>query len=109
MSRGVSRDFSLQHVNIIITTTCVFSVRRLLLCLLPLCLPGDEAKRGIKEPAHLSQSSPLVNTDEEVRGRSCLEGHIHLLSKPIKHIQKYSQELNIRIYINYYEKERVEL
>lgn len=59
---------------------CVFS---------PLCLPGDEAERGVKKPAHLSQQPLLVNTEEEVRGRGVLEGHIHRLSRPTEQIQKY--------------------
>lgn len=56
---------------------------------LPLCLPGDEAERGVKKPAHLSQQPLLVNTEEEVRGRGVLEGHIHRLSRPTEQIQRY--------------------
>lgn len=55
---------------------------------LPLCLPVDEAERGVNEPAHLSQRPLMVNTDEEVWGRGVLEGHVHHLSRPAIQIQK---------------------
>lgn len=50
----------------------------------PLCLPVDEAERGVNKPAHLSQRPLVVNTDEEGRGRGVLEGRKHRLSTPGK-------------------------
>lgn len=54
------------------------------LVFLPLCLPVDEAERGVKKPANLSQRPLLVNAEEEAWGRGVLEGHVHRLSHPRK-------------------------
>ena len=59
----------------------------------PLRLPVDEAERGVKKPAHLSQRPLLVNTDEEVRRWGRLEGHADLLSKPTRQIKSHNKHV----------------
>lgn len=55
---------------------------------LPLGLPVDEAERGVKKPAHLSQRPLSVNTEEEVLGWGVLGGRVHQLSRPTNQIKR---------------------
>lgn len=52
---------------------------------LPLSLPVEKSESGVEEPPRLRQHPLLVNSKEEVWGRSGLEGHAHLLPCPGPH------------------------